>query len=238
MPKEFDVPEPGSILKGILASGRTLEQFAAINDVIYAGRENGTIRSKISCWEHREQFFAMADRIYVKNGKMELKDAESGIHEGQCRSPICLRLTQAYFETLRPSTEEQSEQMREFLVGLRKELVTGREIKDLKGKPSGYSDLNTDSHLVIDKAVDISHLCQCQEGDESRLTYYSDHGGPGVRFSVKHKNGAEPSIFFYLGGFQPDDIALQAEFMGIDTKILYEIAHVNAPNDTESANIK
>lgn len=238
MPKEFGVPEPGDILKRILASGRTPQQFAAMNDVIYAGRENGTIRSSISCWEHREQFFEMADRVYVKNGKAELKDAEAGMHEGQCKSPICLRLARAYFETLSPSTEEQSEQMREFLVGLRKELITGREIGDLKGKPSRYSDSITDNLLIIDKAVDISHLCQCQKGDEARLTYYSDHGGPGVRFSIRHTNGVEPSIFFYLGRFQPDEIALQAEFMGIDPKILHEIVYVNAPNNTESTNLK
>lgn len=228
MSKEFDIPEPRAILKGILASGRTLEQFAAMGTVISTGIENGTIRNKISCWEHREQFFEMADRVYVKNGKVELKDAEAGIHEGQCRSPICLRLTQAYFETLKPSTEEQSEEIRDFLVGLRKELVTGREIKELKGKPGGFSD-SSNNPMLIEKAVDISHLCQGREGDESRLTYYSDHGGPGVRFSKKNKSGSESIIFYQMAELRPDDLVYAGELMGIDGMILHEVVHVNSP---------
>lgn len=232
MPKEFNVPEPGEILKGILVSGRTLKQFAAMNDVIYAGRENGTIRSKISCWEHREQFFAMADRMHVKNGKVELKDAEAGIHEGQCKSPICLRLAQAYFETLSPSTEEQSEEMREFLIGLRRELITGKEIEGVRGKSVG------DPPLLIEKAVDISHLCVCQNNDDVRITYLSNKDDLVIRFSIDHNNSSGTSILFGMRGLQPEDISSPASFMGIDQNILHEIAHVNVPDSTEFGDIK
>lgn len=239
MASEFRPPTPEEIASGIFQSGRTLDQFMALGEVVEQGVEEGAIRTDLSCWEHKERFFDMAQRMYVRNEGAKLKDVEIGIHMGQCESPLCVRMQQAYFELLKPSQVEDSKRVADALVELEKELMQGKERADLKGKPSSFYDSDTEETLNVIKAVDITDKCRLgQEGSEALLSYLTPVKGIMVDIQEHSVAGGIAKVAFRLNSsiFVPEDPVFRrsADSMGIDPKFLHAIILANSPQAPQS----
>ena len=233
MASEFRPPTPEGVAAGIFQSGRTPEQFMGILETMQQGVEEGVIRTDLTCWDHKERFFDMAQRMYVQNDGLRFKDAEIGIHEGQCESPLCVRMQQAYFELLKPSQNEDAPQVAEALADLERELMTGVEIEDLVGIPSGFYDSDTGETLSVAKAVDITAKCRLSEGDQATLVYFKPLKGTMVDIREGHSTGGGSSVAFGLNSdiFTPTDPVFnrQAGWMNIDPQFLHAIINANAP---------
>lgn len=223
--------EPAEIAAEILSTGRTPEQFLGMLDVVGAGIENGVLREQISCFEHKSGFFEMARRFYVDSGEPRMSDAELGMHEGSCESPICAKLTETYWNVLRTSSAEDSANIAEQLDSLEADLLRGILREDLIGQRSGLYDSDTDRTLPIAKAVDITGLCMPQDG-EVVLIYTQpvagtrvdiDMGGSRVGYFVKDEGGL----------MDPEDalFVMRARRVGIDPRLLLEAVLLNAPEE-------
>lgn len=237
MASEFRPPTPEEIASGIFKSGRTPEQFMGIIETVQQGIKEGVVRTDLSCWEHKERFFEMAQRMYVQNGEMRFKDVEIGIHEGQCESSLCVRMAQAYFELLRPSQAEDSPQVAVALESLEKELMMGRERADLVGEPSGYYDSDTGETLKVVKAVDITDKCRLEQGSEALLVYIRSVKGYMVDIREYSVDGGRSGVAFRLNGnmFVPEDLVFRrsVDSMRIDPKFLHAIIVANAPQENK-----
>lgn len=234
MASEFRPPTPEEIASGILKSGRTPEQFMGMLETTNQGIEEGVIRTDLNCWEHKERFFEMAKRMYVQNGKIGFKDVEIGIHEGQCQSPLCARMQQAYFELLRPSKADDSPQIAVALKELEMELITGKERLDLRGELSDYYDSDTGKTLRISKAVDITDKCRLEQRGKAILVYIKPVKGTMVEIQENNSKGVRASVAYRLNSdiFTPEDsvFKMRAKSMGIDPQFLHKIIVANAPD--------
>ncbi len=233
MASEFRPPTPEEIAAGIFQSGRTPEQFMGMLEITQQGIEQGNIRTDLSCWEHKERFFEMAQRMYVRNDGMRFQDVEGGIHEGKCESPLCVRMQQAYFELLKPSQDEDAPQVAEALAELERELMIGAEIEDLTGISSGFYDPDTGETLPVAKAVDITGKCRLAEVDQAMLVYFKPLKGTMVDIREGRSTGGGSSVVFGLNSdiFTPTDpvFSRQAGWMKIDSQFLHAIINANAP---------
>ena len=235
MPKDFIQPSPEDLLKGMLVAHSLDELNDIAKDIAYGAAEL-LLRDEIDCFEHKEGFFEMAERVYVQNGEPKLEDVELGMHEATCQSPVCQRISQVYFDDLRSSTPDDSARIAKLLADLKVELVTGKPRPELEGEPSGVYDSDTGKVLPIAKAVEITDLCErgIIGADIALLTYVVAHRG--VRVDIKQGLPGTvvvgASYFLETNGiFQPDNPSLigKAASMGIDPRILHELAFANAP---------
>lgn len=240
MSSEFEVPSLQDLAQRIINAGRTPRQFVDTIDVIRSGIETGGLNPNISCYEHMTRWFEMTRRFFVQNNyKSPIKDVELGIHEANCETPICKRLTKEYF-SLTETTEEDAPRISTFLDNLEIELVTGKVREDLIGTASGLIDSDTDDRLSLIQAVDISHHCVLED-EEGVLTYTKPQRGIRVNIELRQKDRVSVYVGYFLGSsmFQPENEVLiaQAERLGIDPHILFDIVNANAPSDTEKPSI-
>lgn len=242
MSAEWVGPTPQEILLGMFQAGRTVEQLVYGFDLINKGLNEGEIKAKISCWDNVKGFFEMADRFYVKNGGVMLSDAQLGIHIGQCKSPLCRRLSQSYFEVLRPSDEADSERIAHQLRKLAKDILLGKARTDLEGRKSMYYDSQTGEDLFEAKVVDITDKCIVDqetdrqmrgftEGEREVLLAYVPYS-QGMLCDIKENyGGLGTSQAFNVEKLSPDDEAfrIRASIIGIDPELFQAIIIANKP---------
>lgn len=233
MPGEFKPPTATQILKGIVQTGVTPEEIASQLRGIQEDIEVGVFRTDLSCWETKELFFDMAQRMYVEDKGFRNRDAEIGIHLGGCKSPLCRRMQQAYYEILRPSQETDAPYVAEALTALEQELMSGTEIEDLVGKPTDFKDSDTGEALSVIKAVEITRKCKVPEGDQVLLVYFEPIEGMMVEIRGGNPTNGIIQVSFILNDdvLTPADIVFgsHAEAIGIDPKFFHAIVYANAP---------
>lgn len=232
MSHEFQIPASEEILKSILRTGRTPQQIQATLDIANQAIEEGRMRTDLTCWEQKNRFFDMAKRMYVDNDGMRPKDLEIGLHWGSCHAPLCRRTAQAYYEVLKPSTDEDSPKIAEFLTDLETELMVGKEITELKGKDTNYYDPNTGRPCTIAKAVDITDKCLIDKGCKGILVYMAFSDGMAIDIQLHDKEGLSASCGFRLNNFLAPDNSLEVtgELLGIDQQFLNAVVLANAPS--------
>lgn len=230
MSAEYQKPSFNEIANGILKAGETPESFVGMLNGMEKLIGEGKLRTDLTCWEHKIHFFEMAKRVYVDNGFTDFNDCEIGIHEGQCESPLCLKMNQVYYKVLKPSQEEDSPRIAQFLAELEKELMLGKEIKDLRRKDGGFYDSDTGKTLKIEKAVDITDKC-CVEKGKALLVYMRPV--KGIMVDIKYDNSG---VAYSLNSeiFTPEDLVFQrkANMMKIDPQFLHAIIIANAPQES------
>ena len=238
----FIPPSPEEIINGMFAAERTPEQVFGALSIVYRGIKEGEISTQISCWENIQSFFNMAYRMYVKNEGMSLEDAETGIHLATCKSPICRRLTQVYFQTLRLSKASESKEIFAQLRSLAQGIILGKPLPELKGKDSGYYDSDIGS-LKILKAVDITDKCVPQ-GNKERvsLRYIKDSSSYVVIIMCEFDEGGSISTGFRidekLNINKNEGLHLEANQAGIDPELLCVIILANAPQTRKNKQLK
>ncbi|MCJ7804308.1 hypothetical protein MUP35_01040 [Patescibacteria group bacterium] len=233
MVTERNIPTPEEIITGLLRGHKSEElmhEFCLINK----GIKEGSIRTKISCWDHVVGFFEMANRMYVKNGEMRLSDAELGIHQESCKSPVCRKLLKSYFEVLKPSQEKDAALISQHLQSLIREIMIGKPRPDLEGGKSIFFDSQTGADLFVTKAVEITDKCEEQKPKaQITLSYVEYSGGMMVDIKQADPHPSSSQAFPVSQTFSPKDEAFQvrASVIGIDPELLYDIILVNAPQE-------
>lgn len=244
MTTEWTGPTPQEILEGMFQAGRTRWEVMCGLGLINESIKEGEIRTEIGCWDHIKGFFEMANRMYVQNEGMMLTDAELGIHQAQCESPICSRLSRAYFETLRPSQESDSPSIAKQLKELASDIMLGKPRPDLEGKESMFNDSQTGADLFEVKVVDITDKCIVDEeaGKAMRketnvkrevLLCYVPYSG-GILCHIKEKYGGSgvSQAFNISRKLSPDmqsAFECRAYIVGIDPELFQAIIIANAP---------
>lgn len=157
MATETGLPTGEQIIEGLLRNGRTESELLGFLSLLNKGVKENEIRTEISCWDHVVGFFEMASRRFVRDDStLILKDAELGMHEANCQSPICTKLTQIYFSFLRGSDAKDSEKIEDHLRCLATEILTGKVCPNFEGKRSIFYDSQTGDDLFVTKAVEIT----------------------------------------------------------------------------------
>lgn len=218
-------PTPEEILQGMFQAGKSYKQVLGMLGFLNDEIKEGKIGTNISCWDNVRGFFEMAGRFYVRNEyTMVLSDAELGIHMGQCKSPVCQKLSKTYFEVLRPSQEVNSERIAEELIILAKDLLLGKPRHDLDGRKSMFYDSQTGDTLFEVKVVDIADKCTHDEREV--LLCYIPYSG-GILCDIK----TGVSQAFNISRVTPEDEAFRhrARIIGIDPKLFQAIILANAP---------
>jgi len=187
----------------------------------------------------------MAERMYVQNEGFMLSDAELGIHQGQCESPICRKLAQAYFEILRPSDEADCEQIAQELQQLAEAIMLGKPRPELEGKESMFFDSQTGADLFEVKVVDITDKCIVDEefaaamkkatdgGEREVFLCYIPYSG-GMMCDIKDGYGGSftSQSFNISRELSPDmkeAFEHRARLVGIDPELFQAIILANAP---------
>jgi len=125
MSEEFGPSNYVKIAEGLInRPGGSPEGFIAVEEIFDKAVERGIIRSEISCEEIRREWFISARSTYVDNNPEPRFpiDAETSLHLGGCNAPICLKLSQVYWQVLRPSQPEDSGAIAEYLDRLETEI--------------------------------------------------------------------------------------------------------------------
>lgn len=245
MTAEWSGPTPQEILGGMFQAGRTSQEVMYGLGLVNKGIKEGEIRTKISCWDHVRGLFEMANRMYVQNEGMMLTDAELGIHQAQCESPICGRLSRAYFEILRPSQESDSASIARQLQELASDIMLGKPRPDLEGKESMFYDSQTGADLFEVKVVEITDKCivdkkmdkamrKATKGKREVLLCYVPYSG-GMMCDIKENYGGSgmSQTFNISRKLSPD---MQSAFehrvsiIGIDPELFQAIIVANAPS--------
>lgn len=230
MSREFNIPGSDELFARLTSGGRTPEQLAGLDAVVREGMERGVVKKSISCWDNKTRALESIRRTFDLSSRDPLSDVELGMHIGGCKSPICRRIGEAYFE--RPSAKPGEDLMvvgQRYVDALALELVMGRELEDRRGKNSDCYDSATGNTLPVIKAVDIAHLCiQEEETDykfEKELIYINPQKGPIVELN----HALMTLLDLNSLNVQSEVFEMHARVMGIDPRILFEIIHANAP---------
>jgi len=230
MSQEWQAPGPDDIYKGMLESGRSPFEFFAAAKVVEMAIDNGEVRTKIDCLEHIQGFFEMANRMYIKNSAMDMKDAELGIHMASCRCPLCKKLGQFYFEELRVSSESDSPQILSKLQSLAKEIMLGKERHELVGRKSKFYDSVTGGDLFETKVVEITDKCiDANQKDRQILLCYIPYSG-GTMIEVQ--DSVVSQVFNIEGDLMSGvtkDLEHRARVVGMDPNLFRAIIIANSP---------
>jgi len=234
MPKERPLPTPEQIIDGLLNNGRSPEQIAGFFGLINHGIHEGTIRAQISCWEYVKGFFNMAVRRFVHDDDViVLSDAELGIHQGSCKSPVCARLTDTYFGMLRGSQAEDGPSIHRKLRLLALDVILGKPRPDLEGKKTLYYDSLTGEDLITEKAVEITD--KCIAGDtvkEVILSYFRSSDGMIAEVKLNLDGHSDMSNTVRLDHtFKPQSEGLLSAsgLIKMDSELLHAIIIANRP---------
>lgn len=229
---ELNFPTPSEIIEEMLGAGKSPNQIIGGLAMVMRGIEEGEIRTKIGCWENIRAFFEMAQRMYVQNGNMALGDAEIGIHIGSCDSPVCKNLVGSYYGVLRPSSEEDSQQIYKHLQDVAQEIILGKPLPELENQFSGWYDGQTKRRLKVLRAVDITDKCILRDRvKQVNLQYIKDRKGLIVFITQGSDEHSMSRGHRINSDFSPYDKALNidASLAGIDTEFLYVVMLANAP---------
>lgn len=175
----------------------------------------------------------MARRMCAEGDeKVYIKDAEIGIHFGNCRSPLCCSMKRVYSELLRPSTVDDSDKIKRALLDLEHELMEGKEVRSLRGKPSHFYDPVTGEQLKLARAFDITEKCRLSVEDKALLVYINSLTGMMVNLQ-EISQGKIMNAGFNLNSelFTPHDLIFKryANSMGIDSQFLHAVIFANVP---------
>ncbi len=236
MSPEWQVPEPDDIYRGFLETGKSPFEFFGAAAYVETKIKEGEVRTDINCLEHIQGFFEMANRMYVQNGPMDIKDAEIGIHMAACDSPLCKKCGQAYFEILRPSQESDAPAIKEKLKALAEEIFLGKTRSDLEGRKSMFYDAQTGSDLFETKIVDITDKITGKKNDREILLCYVPHSG-GIICDIKDSGVSQSfEVTRDLKSGIPDGFSHRAKIVGIEENLFRAIILANSPKEIKKLN--
>lgn len=247
MTAEWTFPTPQEILDGIFQAERTGEEVMNILGLVDKGIKEGEVRTTIGCLDNVRAFFEMANRMYVQNdAEIVLTDAELGIHQIQCESPICRKLSRVYFEVLRPSKESDSVKISKQLQELAVDIILGKPRKDLEGRKSMFFDSQSGTDLFEIKVVDITDKCivdkrmdemmrRATGAEREVLLCYVPYSG-GMMCDIKENYGGSgmSQAFNATRMLSPDEqyaFERRASIIGIDSELFQAIIAANAPRE-------